>query len=307
MITKRNLIILAAVAAALALVPLFGGLFLVYLTTEIMIFALFALSFNILLGYGGLISFGHAAYFAIGAYACAVLLTTLGWPFILAFPASVLLSGVCALVIGYFCVKLTEIYFSMLTLAFGMLVWAVAFKWVAVTNGDTGFIGVAVPTWLDEPVRFFYFTLFMLGLCAWVMWRIVNSAYGFTLVATRENRNRAEFIGVDVRRIQLVAFVLAGTFAGLAGALFTMFNHAVFVESAWWTQSAEVMIMTILGGFGSFVGPAVGAAVLILLDRFITEITIYWPTVLGIILLLVLFFMPDGIMGVTTKRAEKKK
>ncbi len=305
MVTQRNMILLGVAAALLLLLPLVGGLFVVYLATEIMIFALFALSFNLLLGYGGLISFGHAAYFAIGAYACAVLLTTVGLPFIIVFPAAAIISGLCALVIGYFCVKLTEIYFSMLTLAFGQLVWAVAFKWVGVTGGDTGFIGVAVPDWLDVPVRFYYFTFLVVAACAWIMWRIVNSAYGFTLLATRENRNRAEFIGVDVRRIQLVAFVLAGTFAGVAGSLFTLFNHSVFVESAWWTQSAEVMIMSILGGVGSFIGPAVGAATLLLLDRFITEWTVYWPTVLAIILLAVLFFFPDGLMGFTSKRKKK--
>ncbi len=307
MITQRNMILLGIAFVALALVPAVSGLFLVYLVTEIMIFALFALSFNLLLGYGGLISFGHAAYFAIGAYACAVLLTTLGWPFLFGFGAAILLSAVSAAVIGYFCVKLTEIYFSMLTLAFAQLVWAIAFKWVAVTNGDTGFTGVAVPGWMDEPVRFFYFTLFVLAVCAYMLWRIVNSAYGMTLVATRENYNRAEFIGVNVRRIQLVAFVLAGTFAGVAGALFTLFNHAVFVENAWWTQSAEVMIMSILGGVGSFVGPAVGAAILLILDRSLAEITVYWPTVLGIILLAVLFFFPEGLMGVAKKAGRKGK
>ncbi len=305
MITQRNLILLGIVGAALLALPLIGSLFAIYLVNEILIFALFALSFNLLLGYGGLISFGHAAYFAIGAYACAVLLTTFGWPFFLAFGAAAVISAVCAAVIGYFCVKLTEIYFSMLTLAFAQLVWAVAFKWIAVTGGDTGFIGVAVPDWLDVPVRFYYFTIVVVALCAWIMWRIVNSAYGFTLVATRENRNRAEFIGVDVKRIQLVAFILAGTFAGVAGSLFTLFNHSVFVESAWWTQSAEVMIMSILGGVGTFLGPALGAATLLILDRFITEWTVYWPTFLAIILLAVLFFFPEGLMGFASKRKKK--
>ncbi|GAA6209153.1 branched-chain amino acid ABC transporter permease [Cognatishimia sp. WU-CL00825] len=303
---KHKLLIAGAVVLALLLVPMLGSLYMVYLITEILIFALFALSFNLLLGFGGMISFGHAAYFAIGAYACAILLTTLNWPLLVAFPIAIAISGVVAFVIGYFCTRLTEIYFAMLTLAFAQLVWAIAFKWAAVTGGDTGFIGVNVPDFLDEPKRFFYFALAVVVLSAYLLWRIVNSAYGFTLVATRENRNRAEFIGVNVRQVQLVAFVLSGTFAGVAGALFTMFNHAVFVESAWWTQSAEVMIMSILGGVGTFIGPAVGAAVLLLLDRFITEWTVYWPTVLGIILLCILFFFPEGLTGVLGKRSGKK-
>ncbi len=292
----------ALLVLLLALVPLAGSRYLIYLVTEIQIFALFALSFNLLLGYGGLISFGHAAWFSIGAYASAILLTTLGWPFLLAFPAAVAVTALAAALIGYFCVKLTEIYFSMLTLAFGQLVWAIAFKWVSVTGGDTGFIGVAVPEFLDSPVRFFYFSLCVVLLCATVLWVIVRSAYGMTLVATRENRNRAEFIGVNVRRVQLVAFTLAGTFAGVAGALFTVFNHSVFVETAWWSTSAEVMIMSILGGVGSFVGPVIGAAVLIFLDRTVTEYTQYWPSVMGVILLAVLFFMPTGIAGFLNRR-----
>ncbi|MCY6383719.1 branched-chain amino acid ABC transporter permease [Hoeflea prorocentri] len=292
----------AFVLIALALVPLTGDKFFIYLGAEIIIFALFALSFNLLLGYGGMLSFGHAAYFAIGAYTCAIFLTTLELPFLVAFLGAVGFSAVGAAIIGYFCVKLTEVYFAMLTLAFGQLVWAIAFKWVGVTGGDTGFIGVAVPEMLKAPATFYYFALIIVTLCVGVIWIIVNSAFGYTLQATRENRNRAEFIGVNVRLVQHVTFVIAGTFAGVAGALFTLFNHSVFVESAWWSASAEVLIMTILGGVGSFFGPLVGAATLIILDRITTEFTVYWPTVLGIILLIVLFFFPEGLMGVFKKK-----
>lgn len=294
----------SAVLALLALIPLTGERYAIYLVTEIMIFALLATSYNLLLGYGGLVSFGHAAYFAIGAYACAILLTRLEWPFVIAFPGAIVISAMVSAVIGFFCVRLTEIYFSILTLAFAQLVWAVAFKWVSVTGGDTGFIGVAVPELLNQPGRFFYFALAVVAVCLGLLRIITRSAFGTILVAIRENRNRAAFIGVEVRYVQLLAFTLAGTFAGVAGALFTLFNHSVFVETAWWTSSAEVMIMTILGGIGSFIGPTVGAAVLILLDRLITEFTVYWPTVLGIILLCVLFFFPDGLTGVLTKRLE---
>lgn len=302
----RNPLVLAGVFAALLLLPVFGDKYFIYLFAEILIFALFALSFNLLLGYGGLLSFGHAAYFAIGAYACAILLTTLQWPFFFAFGAAIAISAISAAIIGYFCVKLTEIYFSMLTLAFGQLVWAIAFKWVNVTGGDTGFIGVAVPSFLGTPTSFFYFALVVVSVCAGLLWVIVNSAYGFTLQATRENRNRAEFIGVNVKRVQHVAFVLAGTFAGVAGALFTLFNHSVFVETAWWSTSAEVLIMSILGGIGSFLGPAIGAATLIILDRVTTEFTEYWPSVLALILLCVLFFFPEGLTGFAKKRDRKE-
>lgn len=292
----------ATATAAFAAVPLFFGDYAVYLGAEILIFVLFALAYNLMLGQGGLVSFGHAAYFAIASYAIAILLTTYGWPLVPAFLASVALSALAALVIGYFCVRLTAIYFAMLTLAFSQLVWAVAFKWSEVTGGDEGFVGVAVPAALADPQGFYWFALATVVLCAALLWTVSHSAFGRILRATRENAQRAEFLGVDVRRVRLVTFVISGTFTGVAGALFALFNRSVFVESAWWTKSAEVLIMTILGGVGTFFGPALGAAVLILLDRAITAFTQYWPTVLGIVLLAVLFFLPDGLAGVFRRR-----
>lgn len=287
----------AAVALVLVCLPLVGDRYFLFLGAQILIWCLFALSFNLMLGYGGMISFGHAAYFAIGAYACAIFLTTLDLPLLVALPGAVALTVLLAAVIGYFCVRLSDIYFAMLTLAFGQLVWAVAFKWSAVTGGDTGFIGVKTPEFLHDTTAFYYFVLGVVFLCGALIWTIVHSAFGQILVATRENRVRAEFVGVNVRRVQHVTFVLAGGFAGVAGALFTLFNRAVFVELAWWSASAEVLIMTVLGGVGSFFGPVIGAAALILLNRVITEFTEYWPAVLALILLGVVFFLPDGLVG----------
>lgn len=297
MAMRRSLWGALAVAVVLVALPLTGDLYYIYLVSEIMIFALFALSLNLLLGHAGLISFGHAAYFAIGAYACAIFLTILKLPFVVSFVGAIVLSAAAALVIGYFCVKLTTIYFAMLTLAFAQLVWAVAFKWDDVTGGDTGFIGVAVPAFVDKPTPFYYFALVVVAACSAALWLVVNSAFGRILVAVRENPVRAEFIGVDVKRMHRLAFVIAGGFAGVAGALYSLFNHSVFAESAWWTQSAEVLIMTIFGGIHSFIGPAIGAAAFIILDRIISDFTEYWPTVLALILLAVLFFFPEGLIG----------
>lgn len=295
--TRLTLPLTGLAVLGFALVPVMFGDFATYLGAEILIFILFALAFNLMLGHGGLVSFGHAAYFAIAAYGLAVLLTTYSWPLILAFPAAVAMSALAALVIGYFCVRLTQIYFAMLTLAFSQLVWAIAFKWDAVTGGDEGFVGVAVPGWLTDPQAFYYLCLAIVVICGGVLWLMVHSAFGRVLRATKENPRRAEFLGIHVRQVRLVTFTLSGTFTGVAGALFTLFNRSVFVESAWWTKSAEVLIMSILGGVNSFFGPALGAAALILLDRGITEFTEYWPTVLGLILLGVLFFLPNGLIG----------
>ncbi|MCG8692989.1 MAG: branched-chain amino acid ABC transporter permease, partial [Minwuiales bacterium] len=243
-----------ATVVILALVPLTGQAFFVDLATQILIYALFALSLNVLIGYSGNVSFGHAAYFAIGGYACAILLTTYQWPLIFSFPAAVVLAGVSAAFVGYFCIRLTDIYFAMLTLAFSMLVWSVALKWRDVTGGDDGFVGVAVPDLIAGRNSYFYFTLIVVTLSTAVLWVICHSAFGRTLVAVRENRTRAGFVGVNTRMMRLVAFIVAGTFAGIAGALLGMYNRGMFIENAFWTESAQVLIMTLLGGMFSFFG-----------------------------------------------------
>jgi branched-chain amino acid transport system permease protein len=286
---------------AVACIPIFGSHYLIDLSTEILIFVLFALSLNVLIGYSGNVSFGHAAYFAIGGYANAILLTTYGLPLIVSMPLAVIMSMLAAMFVAWFCTRLTDIYFAMLTLAFAMLVWAVAFKWREVTGGDDGFVGVDVPEFLGDRLHFFYFTLTIVTVAGALLWLICHSAFGKVLVAVRENRTRAGFVGVNTRGMRWTAFVIAGTFAGVAGAIFAMYNRGMYVENAFWTQSAQVLIMVLLGGMFSFFGPAIGAAVLYLLERFTNEYTEYWPTVLGGILLVILMFLPEGIAGLAKK------
>ena len=284
-----------------AATPLLGSAYLIDIVTEILIFGLFALSLNLIIGYSGNVSFGHAAYFAIGGYVNAILLTTYGWPLIPTFIAGVVASTLTAAIVAYFCTRLTDIYFAMLTLAFSMLVWAIAFKWRSVTNGDDGFVGVSVPAMIDDRTTFFYFTLVIIALSIAAMWVITHSAFGRTLVAVRENMGRAGFVGVHTRRMRWQAFVVAGFFAGVAGVLFGMFHRGMYVENAFWLQSAQVLIMTLLGGIYSFFGPLIGAAVLFMLERVTNEYTEYWPTVLGGILLVILLFLPDGLAGLSKR------
>lgn len=289
------------VVLLLICVPLTESRYLIDLSTEILVYALFALSLNVIIGFSGNVSFGHAAYFAIGGYANAILLTTYGWPLIFAFPAAVILSGVAAAFVAYFCTRLTDIYFAMLTLAFSMLVWAIAFKWRSVTGGDDGFVGVTVPAFIDTRVPFFYFTLIIVTISFITLWLICHSAFGQSLIAVRENLTRAGFIGVNTRLMRGIAFVIAGTFAGVAGAIFAMYNRGVYTESAFWAESAQVLIMTLLGGMYSFFGPAIGAAALYLLERFSNEYTEYWPTVLGVILLIIVLVLPEGLVGLAKR------
>ena len=295
------LILCIVVVVALALIPFADSRYLIDITTEIMVYALFALSLNVIIGYSGNVSFGHAAYFAIGGYTNAILLTTYELPLVVSFPAAVLASGLAAAFVAYFCTRLSDIYFAMLTLAFAMLVWAIAFKWRSVTGGDDGFVGVDVPAFIDTRVPFFYFTLIVVSVSTAVLWMICHSAFGQTLVAVRENITRAGFIGVNTRMMRGAAFVVAGSFAGIAGAIFAMYNRGVYTESAFWTESAQVLIMTLLGGMYSFFGPAIGAAALYLLERFANEYTQYWPTVLGVILLVIVLVLPEGLVGLARR------
>jgi branched-chain amino acid transport system permease protein len=290
------------------LVPAVGSRYYTFLANDVVIWALFATSLNVLVGYTGLVSFGHAAYFGIGAYTTGLLMKKLAVPFLLAFPAAGVLAGACALVFGFFCVRLTRIYFAMLTLAFAQIVWAICFKWNEVTGGEQGMPDIPYPSfdWLERvPLlagyrtsEYFYFvTLLAVAVCLWVLRRVMRSPFGRMLETIRENPERAESIGVNVRRYELAAFTVAGIFAGLAGGLFGIFNRGVFPDFAYWTKSSEVLIMTLLGGMATFWGPAVGALVLLVLNQQIVSYTEYWPLVLGIILVLLLFVFPGGIAG----------
>ena len=288
--------------------PWLGSRYETFLATQIAIYALFALSLNLLLGTTGLVSFGHVAYFGIGAYACGILMKTLGVPFFFAFPAAGLAAAAFALLFGFFCVRLTKIYFAMLTLAFSQIVWAVCFKWNDVTGGDQGLPDVPFPDlgWMSAlpgfgrlriGEEFYLLSLVIIALCVAALRRLVQSPFGRVLTTIRENPERAAFIGVNVRGYELAAFAIAGGFAGLSGALFGIFNRGVFADYVFWSKSADVMIMTILGGMYHFWGPAIGALVLTVLNQQITAYTEYWPFVLGTILVVLLFVFPGGILG----------
>ena len=303
----RELAMVLVFVAAL-LVPALGSRFYTFLANDVIIWALFATSLNLLVGYTGLVSFGHAAYFGVGAYVTGILMKKAGVSFLLAFPAAGVLAGAFALGFGFFCVRLTRIYFAMLTLAFAQIVWAICFKWNEVTGGEQGMPEIPYPDfdrvaalpliggW--RTAEYFYFiSLVVVALSLWCLKRIVASPFGRMLTTIRENPERAAFIGVDVRRYELAAFVLAGAFAGIAGGLFGIFNRGVFPDFAYWNKSAEVLIMTLLGGIHTFYGPAVGAAALIWLNQQIVSYTQYWPLILGTILVVLLFVFPGGIGG----------
>ncbi|MBO0737380.1 MAG: branched-chain amino acid ABC transporter permease [Alphaproteobacteria bacterium] len=296
------------VFVVLATVPWVGSRYDTFLAAQIVIDALFAVSLNLLLGTTGLVSFGHVAYFGVGAYVCGILMKTYGVPFVLAFPAAGLGAALFALISGYFCVRLIKLYFAMLTLAFSQIVWAIAYKWNDVTGGDQGLPEIPYPNldWINAlpgcgdlriSDKFYLLTLALVAISLAVLHRIVRSPFGRMLTTIRDNPERAAFIGVNVRAYQLAAFVVAGAFAGAAGALYGIFSRGVFADYVFWSKSAEVIIMAILGGMDFFWGPPVGALVIVWLNQKITAYTEYWPFVLGAILLVLLFALPGGIVG----------
>ncbi len=271
--------------------------------TEIAIIGLFATAFNLLMGFGGMVSFGHAAYFALGAYTAALLVKRAGVPMLLALPAAPLVAAVGALLFGFFIVRLTQTYFAMLSLAFGQIVFTVIFKWKAFTGGDDGLLDVWPPLLLKSAVAYYYFALAVVALCVLVLHAIVESPFGYALRAIRENPRRARFIGINVRRHQLIAFVISGAFSGVAGALFAFYNGSVFPDFAYFTKSFEPLVVALLGGVQSFGGPLVGAFCFKILEWAISrQWPIYWPLFLGAVVIAVIVALPQGFVGLFGRR-----
>jgi branched-chain amino acid transport system permease protein len=283
------------------------------LASEIFMFALFATSFNLLLGYTGLLSFGQAALFGAGAYTVSliVLKLTNSWP--LAFLGAVMLSTLVAAIIGFLSIHRAEIYFAMLTLSFGQLFYTVIYKWTKFTGGSDGLIGIPLPKFnlfgivvsLSNPIRYYYFTMGILIASFLILRRIVRSPFGQILLAIRENPIRLEFTGINPRRYKLIAFVIAGAFSGLAGALFAPFSGTIDPGIAHWSKSADPVFMSLAGGITTFVGPTIGAAVFLSLNSIISTITQYWMLIFGVILILIVMAFPTGMTGFLREKLKR--
>jgi len=293
---------IAGLLGALCLAPAVLPTFYVSLLVEMLAFALFATSLHLLMETGGMVSFGHAAYFGAGAYGAALAMKLLGWPMAVAFAAAPFFSALVAVVFGYFCVRLTSIYFAMLTLAFAQIVYAVVHQWYEVSGGDNGLLGVWPASWLATPARYYYWALAAGVLGVAFLWMVVASPFGLALRAARDHARRAEAVGINIRAHQLVAFVVAGFVAGLAGAVFVFLKGSVFPVYVDVPMSVEPLVMVLLGGAGFFGGPALGAVVYKLLDTLITRYTEHWQLVLGGILIMLVTVFPRGIAGMLGSR-----
>lgn len=290
---------IALAAVVVLALPLALSQFWTFIAIEVLAFALYAVSFNVLLGYGGMLSFGHAAFFGVGGYSAALLMKKAGLPAGLAFAlvpfAALIISGLVAAAIGIFSVQRSGIYFAMLTFAFQMLLYTVALKATGITGGDDGMTGLKPPGALAQPFYYYYFALAFVAAGLYALYRLVSSPFGFTLRALRANARRVQYIGVDVRAHRLAAFVASGAFAGLAGALFALSSGNVFPAWLDWTASATPIVMAVLGGVHAFLGPALGAAVYVVLEVLISGRTEYWPLAMGVIIVALVLLMPEGL------------
>jgi branched-chain amino acid transport system permease protein len=283
--------------------------------TEMLIMILFAISFNLLFGYTGLLSFGHAAFFSMGAYCTGLMLLHVTSSLPLAFLVGVLAAALAAWIIGYFCVRLDEIYFAMLSLAFGMMIHTVIWKWDRLTGGADGLVNIPRPVLnlelvsidLSPTISFYYVTLILVCAALLILWIIVQSPFGMTLKAIRENSDRIQFVGINVRRYRLMAFVISGFFSGLAGALFAPFLRSITPSIAFWTKSAEPVFMSLLGGTKIFLAPAVGAGIFMYLKEIISGYTELWMIYLGAILIGFVLFLPGGIVGFMAEKWKVRK
>jgi branched-chain amino acid transport system permease protein len=295
----------AAVLVALVVVPPLLPTFHVWVLIEILAFALFAASLHLLMGTGGMVSFGHAAAFGLGAYGAALLMKLAGLPMPLAFVAAPVVAALCAVVIGFFCVRLSSIYFAMLTLAFAQIGYAIVHQWYDVTGGDNGLLGVWPAPWLAAPVRYYYLALVACAGGIAVLSVIGRAPFGLVLRAARDHARRAEAVGIHVRRHQWIAFVIAGLFGGLAGATFVFLKGSAFPDYFSVPRSVEPLVMVLLGGVQALAGAPLGAAVYKVLDTVVTRYTAYWQMVLGVILLTLVLAFPRGIVG-TLARGERR-
>ncbi len=288
---------LIALVLILMVLPVLAPHIVLIDTTDVLIFVLLALSLNLLVGYAGMLSLGHAAFFASGGYCAGILVKHLGVSMPLAFAASPLLAALAALIIGFFSVRLSHAYFIMLTLAFGQLLFTVVWKWRDLTGGDDGLTGIMPAPALAGPWAYYYFTLGVVLVCAIILYGIGRSPFGMALKAIKDNPRRADFVGINLRYYQLASFVLAGAFAGVAGALQVFFHRGIFPGSAHWITSADAFVAVVLGGAGYFTGPIIGTVVFKTLGFAIPRITEYWLFFVGAAIMVVALLRPKGLMS----------
>jgi branched-chain amino acid transport system permease protein len=305
---------LLLLAAGLGFLPVFAGKYILYIAIHIMHLALFSLGFNLLFGYTGLLSFGQAGFYAMGAYGCAKIL--LAVPSLLAgIFGGMVVAGAGSLLLGILCIRHTRIYFSMLTLSFGMMIFSLAWKWRDMTGGDDGLVGIPrapleIPGVLSlnmTPMEnYYYFVLVVTLLAVYLFYRLVHSPLGLTLQGIRDSETRTACVGISVRNYRLISFTIAGLYAGLAGALLPPLESTVTPPVAHWSHSAEPVLATLMGGIYTFAGPLVGAFLFYIIKDIIVRFTEYWLICLGIIVLVLVLGFRGGVVSMFVGKGGRR-
>ncbi len=292
--------VIVALFIILAVLPPLVGPFYTRLLATGVLYGIAALGFNLLFGYTGLLSFGHAMFWGAGAYTVAIASVKLGLGFAVSLALAVIIVLVIAVVTGYLSLRHTKIYFAMLTLAFGQLLYAIALKWRDVTGADEGIYGIPRP--LGEVTSYYYIILAVSLLVALALWRITTSPLGLAFKSVRDNPFRAEVAGYPVGRVRLLSYTISGLATGIAGSLYSPLQSAVTPESLYWTFSASIVFMAILGGTRVFIGPFIGGLLFIFIQDFAMDLTEYWLLATGVILGVLILVLPDGIVGYLYRR-----
>ncbi|MFK8076541.1 MAG: ABC transporter permease [Granulosicoccus sp.] len=302
--SARARMVVGLLLLGLVCLPLLDSHFVLILATDIIIFCLFAASLHFLLGLGGLVSFGHAAYFGGGAYVAALLVTHANAPMELAFLMAPIGAGFAAVIIGWLCLRLTGVYFAMLTLALAQLLWSLVFQWDEFTGGDDGLVDIWPSAWLSEATTYFFFTV-IIGVGGILLLRhVAHSPFGYALRASRDSNRQAEATGIDTKKIQWMAFTFAGAMAGVSGALFVFSKGSVFPNELEIAKSFDGIIVVFLGGVKTLSGGVVGAASLELVKDYLTRFE-YWRLALGLLIIFVVIVAPHGIVGSIRRGYER--
>lgn len=301
-----TLILLIVCIMLLVAWPSLFSRFYIYLVALILVTGLLATSLNMVLGFGGMYQFHHAAFYGTGAYVFALVMSKTGLPVVVAIIAAPVAAALLGLLMGWICVRLSKLYFGMLQLSLGSLVWVIVYRWYSFTGGGDGIHGVPIPALIGSTVGAYYFTLIVALISLAIMYIVVNSPFGRIFQAIRDNSDRSQAVGVNVRRHQLVGQVIACFFAGLAGVLFVVVEGSAFPELLFWTLSLEILIMCLLGGWFTFLGPMLGAAIMVTLRSVVGIYTEYWTMILGILLMLLIFFLPEGVLGYFLERFKSR-
>jgi branched-chain amino acid transport system permease protein len=301
---------LAVILVVFGALPLFASSYQTSIATEVLIFALLAMSIDVLAGYAGRTSLGHGAIFGVSTYVVIYWTSVVGGSPWVAVLLGVLAATGIAAVFALLAVRVSGVYFLLLTLALGMIVWGVCLRWTSVTGGENGIRGVGRPDVIADPIVFFYVTLATVLVFTAIVWRFVQSPFGLTLRGIRDSESRLSSLGYSTAVHMFIAFTITGVFAGVAGALYALFNDFVSPSTVQLSQSVEGLLMAIIGGVGTLFGSFIGAAAIILLENFVSQFTPRWPMVLGFMFIGTMIFAPEGVLGAASKLfrpARKRK